>query len=104
MVSMPGAMTPTEIMAAHRAGADYVKLFPIGDLGSKYVKAVRGPISHVKLMAVGGVNEKNLQEFLSAGCVGAGIGGNLVNKQWIDAGEYDKITEVARAMVKIVEG
>lgn len=56
LASLPGAMTPTEIMTAHRAGASFVKLFPIADLGSKYVKAVRAPISHVKLLAVGGVN------------------------------------------------
>ena len=103
LASFPGAMTPTEIMTAHRAGASFVKLFPIADLGSKYVKAVRAPISHVKLLAVGGVNENNLKEFFAAGCVGAGIGGNLVNKAWIDAGEYSKITETARMLVEIAK-
>lgn len=103
LASLPGAMTPTEIMTAHRAGASFVKLFPIADLGSKYVKAVRAPISHVKLLAVGGVNENNLKEFFAAGCVGAGIGGNLVNKAWIDAGEYNKITETARMLVEIAK-
>ena len=103
LASLPGAMTPTEILTAHRAGASFVKLFPIADLGSKYVKAVRSPISHVKLLAVGGVNEKNLGEFFAAGCVGAGIGGNLVNKAWIDAGEYGKITETARMLVGIAK-
>lgn len=104
LVSLPGAMTPTEIMTAHNAGADFVKLFPSAELGSKYVKAVRAPISHVKMMAVGGINETNLEEFLRAGCVGAGIGGNLVNKKWIDAGEYGKITEAAKKMTEIVRG
>lgn len=104
LVSLPGAMTPTEIMTAHNAGADFVKLFPIAELGSKYVKAVRAPISHVKMMAVGGINENNLLEYMNVGCVGAGIGGNLVNKKWIDSGEYEKITEVAKTMVNIVRG
>ena len=103
MVSMPGALTPTEIMTAHRAGADYVKLFPAGDLGPNYVKAVRAPISHVKMTAVGGINEKNMADFLKAGVCGFGIGGNLANKAWIEAGEFDKITETARGMVVVVK-
>lgn len=102
MVSMPGALTPSEVMQAHRAGADFVKLFPIGNLGVGYAKAIMAPISHVKLLAVGGVNEKNVVDFLNAGLVGAGIGGNLVNKQWIEAGQYHKITETARALVAAV--
>jgi len=103
MVSMPGAMTPTEVMTAHWAGADFVKLFPVGNLGVAYVKALRAPISHVKLMAVGGVNEGNIAEFLAAGICGVGVGGNLANKKWIEAGEFDKITETARNMVEIIK-
>ena len=99
MVSLPGAMTPTEVMTAHNAGADFVKLFPAGNLGVSYIKAIRAPISHVKLLAVGGVNEDNVAEFLHAGLVGAGVGGNLANKKWIEAGEYHKITETARKLV-----
>ncbi len=97
MVSMPGAMTPSEIMKAHKYGADFVKIFPVGSLGAAYVKAVCAPINHIRLLAVGGVNEKNIQEFLAAGAVGAGVGGNLVNKEWIAAGEFEKITALARA-------
>lgn len=102
MVSMPGALTPTEVMQAHHAGADFVKLFPIGNLGVAYAKAVMAPISHVKLMAVGGVNETNVADYLKAGMVGAGIGGNLANKKWIEEGRYDLITETARALVDAV--
>lgn len=103
MVSLPGAMTPSEVMTAHRAGADFVKIFPVGSLGVAYVKALRAPISHVKLMAVGGVNENNVADFLKAGMVGAGIGGNLVNQAWIDAGDFGKITETARALTEAVK-
>ena len=99
MVSLPGAMTPTEILTAHQAGADFVKLFPASELGIAYVKAVRAPISHVKLMAVGGINEDNVAGFLNAGMCGAGVGGNLANKKWIEAGEFGKITETARALL-----
>ena len=100
MVSMPGAFTPTEIMNAHRCGADFVKVFPTSSLGSSYIKAIRGPINHIRLLAVGGVNEKNIGEFIKAGVNGAGVGGNLVNKEWIAKGEFDKITALAKEFVE----
>ena len=95
LVSMPGAMTPTEIVTAHRYGTDFVKVFPTSNLGAAYIKAIRGPINHIRLLAVGGVNEKNIGEFIKAGVNGAGVGGNLVNKEWIKNGEFDKITALA---------
>lgn len=101
MVAMPGAMTPTEIEYAYECGAKYVKLFPAANLGTDYVKAVRAPLSHIKLLAVGGVSEKNFADFLKVGMSGAGVGGNLANKEWIENGEFDKITEVARQLVEI---
>ena len=100
MVSMPGALTPTEILTAHQNGADFVKVFPAGCLGAGYIKAIRGPINHVPLLAVGGVSEKNAGEFMKAGCAGIGAGGNLVNKQWIEAGEFDKITALAKEFIR----
>lgn len=100
LVSMPGALTPSEIVTAYNAGASFVKVFPIGDLGSAYLKALKAPLSHIPLLAVGGVNPDNIAEFMKAGAVGAGVGGNLTNKNWIAAGQYDKITEVAAALVK----
>lgn len=102
MVSIPGALTPTEILRAHEAGADFVKVFPVSSLGAAYLKAVRGPISHVRLLAVGGVSEKNIGEFLQAGCVGAGVGGNLVNREWIRNGEFSRITALSREFQKAV--
>lgn len=103
MVSIPGALTPTEITSAHRAGADFVKLFPAGVFGASYIKAVKAPISHIDLLVVGGVNENNVASFLSAGAIGAGIGGNLVNAAWVKAGQYEKITETARLLVDRVK-
>ena len=100
MVSMPGALTPTEIVTAHRWGADFVKLFPAGTQGTAYFKAVTAPLNHIRMLAVGGVNEKNIAEFLASGAVGAGVGGNLVNKTWIKNGEFDKITAIAREFVQ----
>lgn len=99
LVSMPGAFTPTEIQAAHRAGADFVKLFPITNMGPGYVKAVSAPLSHVKLIAVGGVDASNMAEFFKAGAVGFGLGSNIVNKTYIKEGRYDLITEEAKKCV-----
>lgn len=98
----PGAFTPTEIVAAHEAGADAVKLFPAGNLGPAYIKAIRAPLSHIPLLAVGGVDEKNAADFMAAGCCGVGVGGNLVNKDWIAAGEWSKIASLAKEYRKAV--
>jgi 2-dehydro-3-deoxyphosphogluconate aldolase/(4S)-4-hydroxy-2-oxoglutarate aldolase len=103
LLSFPGAFTPSEIEAAYAAGADAVKVFPVGALGASYIKAVKAPLSHIPLMAVGGVNEKNAADFIAAGCCGVGVGGNLVNKAWIEAGEWDKIIALAREYRKAVE-
>jgi 2-dehydro-3-deoxyphosphogluconate aldolase/(4S)-4-hydroxy-2-oxoglutarate aldolase len=97
MAAFPGAMTASEVTVARAAGADAVKLFPIGNLGASYLKALTAPLPHIPLVAVGGVNEKNIAEFLRAGAVGAGVGGNLVNKDWIESGQWYKITSLAKA-------
>lgn len=102
LVSMPGAMTPSEIKSACVAGADFVKLFPAGSLGPEYLRAVRAPLNHIKMTAVGGVTEKNAADFLRAGAAGLGVGGNLARKSWIEAGEYEKITAAARELVEAV--
>ena len=98
----PGAFSPSEILEAWKAGADAVKVFPAGSLGPGYIKAVRAPLGHIPLMAVGGVNEKNAAEYMKAGCVGIGAGGNLVNREWIENGEWDKVTALAREFIKAV--
>lgn len=100
LVSLPGALSPSEIVQAHAAGADFVKVFPAGKLGAGYIKAVCAPISHIPLLAVGGIDEKNIAEFIAAGAAGAGVGGNLANKQWIDEGAFEKITATASALIK----
>ncbi len=96
MVSMPGAITPGEIQTACRAGADFVKLFPIANMGIEYFKALRAPLSHVKFIAVGGINEKNMPDYLAAGAVGFGIGSNIVDKKSINAGDFGAIRNLAK--------
>ena len=102
MVSIPGALTPSEILQAHRAGGDFVKVFPITNMGADYIKAVKAPISHIKLLAVGGVDEKNMREYLNCGISGFGIGSNIVNKKLIENHDYKKITELARKYTEAV--
>lgn len=104
LISIPGAMTPSEIASAHNLGADFVKLFPTGQLGLDYVKAIRAPISHVKLLATGGVNEQNLADYLAAGMSGAGISGRLTDSKLIRAGEFAEIERRAAVFMKIAEG
>ena len=97
--AMPGALTPSEVVDAWEAGASFVKIFPAGSLGAGYVKALRAPLSHIPFLAVGGVGPDNVRDFMEAGCVGAGVGGNLTNKEWIAAGEWDKIAAVAKTLI-----
>ena len=100
LVAMPGALTPSEAVDAWDAGASFVKIFPAGSLGPGYVKAIRAPLSHIPFLAVGGISPDNVADFMRVGCVGAGVGGNLTNKEWIAAGAWDKITDVARQLVE----
>lgn len=103
MVSMPGALTPTEIQAAHRYGADFVKLFPVTNMGIDYVKAVKAPLSHIKLLAVGGINLDNIESYVKAGISGFGIGTSIADKTSIQNNDFAKITELAKAYTKAVE-
>ena len=103
MVSIPGALTPSEIQLAHISGADFVKLFPITNMGADYVKAIKTPLSHIRLLAVGGVNENNLSEYLRAGVCGFGIGSNIVSKKLIVENNYEEITELAKKYVSAVK-
>jgi 2-dehydro-3-deoxyphosphogluconate aldolase/(4S)-4-hydroxy-2-oxoglutarate aldolase len=99
-VSVPGALTPSEITAAHRAGADIVKLFPAAAMGVEYIKSIRGPLAHIPIMATGGITVENISLFLHAGCVGLGIGGNLVNLAQIKAGNFAYIRQEAQKYVR----
>ena len=103
LVSLPAAFTPTEIEAAYEQGADFVKLFPVTSLGPAYVKAVRGPLCHIPLLAVGGVDLSNLADYAKAGVCGFGIGGNIIDKKLLEAGDYKGITELAKQYVSKIK-
>ena len=96
MVSLPGAITPTEAANAHRWGADFVKLFPNSEFKPSYLKALAAPLSHIKFLAVGGVNADNLKEYMAAGAVGIGVATAIASKDLIKKGDAEGITALAR--------
>lgn len=96
LLSVAGAMTPTEILQAYTWGADVVKVFPAEQLGLSYVKAIRAPISHVPLLAAGGVTEENIRAYSEAGFRAFGISGRLCDRQAIARGEWAELTCRAR--------
>lgn len=98
LVSIPGALTPTEIKKAAKLGADFVKVFPASSMGPAYFKDVHAPLPGIRMLAVGGANTQNGPEYLKAGAVGVGVAGCLFNKSLIADGAWDKITENAKAL------
>ena len=99
---LPGAYTPTEILAAWEAGADIVKVFPADALGPAYFKAMRGPLPQVKLMPTGGVDLTTAADFLRAGAVCLGVGSQLVEPAAVKARDFARLTELARQYVAVV--
>lgn len=102
-VSIPGALTPTEIITAWRAGADYVKVFPCSALGgASYLKAVRAPFPELKLIPTGGVTLETAAEFIKAGARALGVGSDLVNAAAIAEGHPETVTKTARAYLDAI--
>src|SRR5271169_6460226 len=100
---MAGALTPTEVMAAWDAGADFIKVFPCGQVGgAKYIKALKGPFPQIPLVPTGGVNLNTAAEFLEAGAAALGVGGELVQPDALKSGNAQIITENARKFIAIV--
>jgi 2-dehydro-3-deoxyphosphogluconate aldolase/(4S)-4-hydroxy-2-oxoglutarate aldolase len=96
---IPGCFSPTEILAAHDAGADIVKVFPATSLGPQFIKDVRAPLPQVKLMPTGGVSLDNAGEWIRAGAVAVGLGSALVDAAAIARGDFETITTNARRVV-----
>ena len=101
-VVCPGALTPTEIVTAWQAGADIVKVFPASSVGPAYIKAVRAPLPHVRLMPVGGVDLGNIDAYVKAGACAVAVGGNLASARTIAQGDWARMTETARHYVAAV--
>ena len=102
-LSIPGALTPTEVITAHRAGADYVKIFPCSAMGgAPYLKALLAPFPFLKLIPTGGVTLETAASFIQSGARALGVGSDLVNLAAVDAGHPEKITETARAYLQVL--
>jgi 2-dehydro-3-deoxyphosphogluconate aldolase / (4S)-4-hydroxy-2-oxoglutarate aldolase len=101
-VVIPGAFTPTEVLAAWEAGADVVKIFPADVGGPSYLKALRGPLPHIRLMPTGGVDLSTAESFLKAGACCLGVGGALVDPNAIANGDFTRIRDIAAQYVAIV--
>ena len=102
-VICPGALTPTEVLAAWDAGADIVKIFPCGNVGgAKYIKALKGPFPQIEMIPTGGVNLETAGDFLKAGACAVAVGGELVDAKSIKEGRYDAIEQRARQYLEAV--
>lgn len=102
-LAMPGALTPTEIMAAVKAGVDFVKIFPCSQVGGvDYLHALKAPFPDVQFIATGGVNQQTADKYLAAGASAVGVGSELVPARAIATRESDWIEELARRFVQIV--
>lgn len=100
--ALPGAYTPTEIVRAIELGADLVKLFPAGMLGPNYIKAIKGPLPHARLLPTGGVSLENAAAFFKAGAAAIAVGTELVNNQLVRDGNFEAITRTAHQFAQIV--
>jgi 2-dehydro-3-deoxyphosphogluconate aldolase/(4S)-4-hydroxy-2-oxoglutarate aldolase len=103
-VVIPGALTPTEVLTAWEAGADFVKVFPCDNVGGpKYIKALKGPFPQIDLIPTGGVNLHSAAEFLAAGSAALAVGSELVDKKAVSAGDFAKITDNARKFLDVLQ-
>jgi 2-dehydro-3-deoxyphosphogluconate aldolase/(4S)-4-hydroxy-2-oxoglutarate aldolase len=99
---MLGAYTPTEAQTAYEAGADFIKIFPADKLGPGYIKALRAPLPHLRIVPTGGVDLNTAADFLKAGCVALGVGGSLLTPEILRTNNWSELTRLARAYVEIV--
>ena len=98
---MLGAYTPTEAQLAYEAGADFVKLFPADGLGPAYVKALRAPLPHLRIVPTGGVDLQTAGLFLKAGCAALGVGSSLVSASILEREDWFELTRLAAAFVEV---
>jgi 2-dehydro-3-deoxyphosphogluconate aldolase/(4S)-4-hydroxy-2-oxoglutarate aldolase len=104
MSVMAGALTPTEVITAWKAGSDFVKVFPCAQVGGdSYIRALKGPLPQIALIAAGGVNQQTASNFILAGAVALGIGHELIPKQALQQRQEGRIRELARRFLKFVE-
>ncbi|RAZ81211.1 bifunctional 4-hydroxy-2-oxoglutarate aldolase/2-dehydro-3-deoxy-phosphogluconate aldolase [Planococcus halotolerans] len=102
-ISIPGVMTPTEIVNAYSAGADLLKIFPGAALGEAYIKDLQGPLGHIPMMPTGGVSLDNVETFIRNGAVAVGAGGSLVDSKAIAEERYEVLTDLSRQFIEKIK-
>ena len=103
VLMMAGALTPTEVVAAYKAGSDFVKVFPCSQVGGdSYIKALKGPFPQIPLIAAGGVNQQTVAGFILAGASAVGVGGDLIPRSAIELRQPERIRELARRFLSLV--
>lgn len=100
---MLGAYTPTEAQLAHEAGADFIKIFPSDGLGPNYIRAIRAPLPHLRIIPTGIAKADDIAEFIKAGCVGVGLGSLLVSSEILRTNNWSELTRSAKALRSLVE-
>lgn len=98
--TMIGSYTPTEAQLAHEAGSDFIKIFPADGLGPNYIKALRAPLPHLRIVPTGGVDLKTIGDFLKAGCAAVGAGSSLISKEVLENDDWPTLTKTAAAFVQ----
>jgi 2-dehydro-3-deoxyphosphogluconate aldolase / (4S)-4-hydroxy-2-oxoglutarate aldolase len=99
---MLGAYTPTEAQLAHEAGADFIKIFPADKLGPAYIKSLRAPLPHLRIVPTGGVDLQTAPEFLRAGCAALGVGSSLLTAEILKSKNWTELTRLAAQFVEVV--
>lgn len=102
-ISVPGAMTPSEAMTAIEYGADIVKVFPASAVGASFIKNMKGPLPDIQIIPTGGIDVTNAADYIKAGAIAIGAGGNLVDNKLIAAGNFDEIEAKAKAYAEVVK-
>jgi 2-dehydro-3-deoxyphosphogluconate aldolase / (4S)-4-hydroxy-2-oxoglutarate aldolase len=102
-ISIPGVMTPTEVVQAYSAGADLLKIFPGDSLGIDYIKNLKGPLPHIPMMPTGGVSLDNVEAFIKSGAIAVGAGGTLLDKKAIEEERYEVLTQIAEQFIAKIQ-
>ena len=102
-VVMPGALTPTEIVTAWRAGADLIKIFPANVMGPGYLKDLHAPLPQIRFSPTGGIDLSNAADYIKAGAAALGVGSSLIDKKLVAAGDWDALTDRARKFTEVIK-
>jgi 2-dehydro-3-deoxyphosphogluconate aldolase/(4S)-4-hydroxy-2-oxoglutarate aldolase len=103
-VACPGALTPTEVLLAWESGADFVKIFPCGNVGGvQYIRSLKAPYPHIEMIPVGGVTTDNAADYIHAGCAALGVGAGIISGKSLEQSHYEDITEKASRLFEIIQ-